>query len=450
MDLQDLRQLRTPTNARRRPAVFWLFASIALLLTSSVNLAAQYPPVKEVLPQDFDKPAVPTCDQLDFNLDGTLSMRGYAHAAGGKFAQLLQDLDLAFSRLWSEQQVQYFRFGGNTFDPIVRPVYVAASRGDFYKGGKQYERTEIENVFRKSAPHHLKIVMTDLFEQDLNIESIKQSLSVAGFPGTNTLAVWQWQLPFEGTIYDYDFRTTGGRPYKGQRFLYMLAIGPPNTLSQLNAAVQRTVTIGKANYLLLGREALTQNSDWLRLATYNNVALKSHASADGDVPAAYRLARGCDNAGLTLDVQLHAPENTATTISFPGNYGGSLFKVWKDKTRWQAGEIEGPSLGVRHGGKGDKNAHEAFLNVKLSCGEVDGAGVTLLRISRVGADDDIELPAWVDNSSSTNAQFNDPANLQRANWGERTLNLKPFLREVATAALKGTVMATAYFYVVGN
>lgn len=378
-----------------------------------------------------------------FNLDGTLSMRGFAKS--NQFPQLLQELDLAFSTLAKADQIHYSRFGGAIVDPITqRPFYVAAANESFFKSSKEYEKTQIENVFSKSQPGQLNLVMTDLFEQDLDIGAIKRSLDVAKFPSENGFAVWQWKMPFDGAIYDFDFRSNKGRAYQGNRCLYVLALGPKEAINQLNGSIAGRVTVGKANYLYISKELVVQSISWLSVTQTNNIVLLVRG---GGGPPTYRVLPRCDTAELTMTVQLTPTSNGASFISFPGNYHASLCKV--PNTQGRQGcptELVAPRIWEQT----EKTKGKA-LKVKLSCSAVSGAGKTLLRIERVGADNDVNLPDWVRQSSATNAEFNDPKNLaNKSSWGEKTLNLVPFLREVSAKAARGTVMASSDFFVVAN
>ena len=404
---------------------------------------AQLPSIHQLFPEGSAALSAGEKDNgVDFHLDGTLSMRGFARAAGGQFPQLLQDLDLAFSGAWKPDNIHYSRFGGSVIDPITqRPFYAVAANESFFKGTKEYQKTQIENVFRRTVPGQLNIVMTDLFEQDLDISAIQQSLDAASFPAKSSLAVWQWQMPFDGTIYDYDFRNSEGRAYKGERYLYMLALGSRESIEELNKAITRTVTIKGWKYLLLSKQLAADSSNWLHVTRTNNAALKTH----NDSLPVYRISRGCDAAELTSAIQLAPEVDAPVEFSFPGAYQVSLFALIKGKESWQTHELTGPEARAVK----DPSGHPG-LQVKISCSAVSSAGQTVLRIRRVGTDDDVKLPPWVDQSSATNAEFDSPENLKSAKWGEKTLNLKPFLRELATKAVAGTTIATAYVYVVSD
>jgi hypothetical protein len=63
---------------------------------------------------------------------------------------------------------------------------------------------------------------------------------------------------------------------------------------------------------------------------------------------------------------------------------------------------------------------------------------------------DMQMLNWVDESSSTSMDYKDPEKMKRADWGAKTLNLSPFVKDLATTATDGKIMATAYIYLVTN
>src|SRR4051794_17528938 len=144
-------------------------------------------------------------------------MRGFTRPADGKFGQLLQELDLSLSSLGSRDRIHYHRFGSVIEDISQRPFYIAASQQNFFQGTPKYATTRIDTVFHNSPANSLIVVLSDLFEQDLDIASVQEALKSAGFPERASLGIWQWEMPFDGQIYDFELKTSGGHSYAGPR-----------------------------------------------------------------------------------------------------------------------------------------------------------------------------------------------------------------------------------------
>ncbi len=402
--------------------------------------------MEKILPAATKPQAVSEASQeVAFNLDGTLSMQGFARAGDGRFSQLLQDLDLSLTSVWKPDRINYYRFG-SIIEPVAqRPFYVAASNENFFKATRNYAATRIDNVFRASKPGRLTLIMTDLFEQDLDIGSIQQALKAASFPNRSSLAIWQWNMPFRGAIFDFDFRVHQGREYSGSRYLYMLALGAKDSIEQLRASIDRNVTAGKPNFLLLSDQPVKAGPDWLKVTQTKNVALKSRSLAAGNaVPySVYRLSRGCATASLTARPQLTPSADGSPSLANPGSYSAALYAVAANNGKWSSRAL--PDPGIRSTAE---RSGVGLITIDLTCADVTASPLTLLRVSRVGTGNDLLLPPWVAASSSSSMDFNNAVKRKEPGWGQKTLNLLPFVRGLASAATEQNPLAIAYIYLV--
>ncbi len=419
-----------------------------LCFSTSCSNLVNLPTVETILPSESGPHRVSAPSQaLDFNLDGTLSMQGFARPTDGKFSQLLQDLDLSFSALWKPDQITYQRFG-SIIEPVAqRPFYVAASTVNFFKGTKEYATTRIDKVFRASKLGHLSIVMTDLFEQDLDISSIQQSLKASSFPERSSLAIWQWSMPFSGSIFDFDFRVHEGRNYTGNRYLYMLALGSAESIEKLRAAVDRNVTVGKQRLLLLSDQPAKSADGWFAVTQIRNAALKSRSNSDAtSMPySVYRVSRGCSTAELTARPQLAPAFEGSPELSKAGTYSASLRALTNDKGSWSSRGLADPEVHSTMDGSG----HE-LLKIEVKCPDIVSSNLALLRVRRVGTGNDLVLPPWIASSSATSMDFNKDVRQNQSNWGQKTLNLLPFVRGLASTATDRSAIAVAYIYLVAN
>jgi hypothetical protein len=421
-----------------------------LVLITCGPTAVQPPPVDKVLPvQTRAAAASPSDQQVDFNLDGTLSMQGFSRPKDEKFAQLLQDLDGALSSTWQSSHIHYHRFGSIIEDIHQQPFYVAASQESFYQRGKDYAATRIDTVFRKSSPGALTIVMTDLFEKDLNIAAIQDALKSASFPQDASLAIWKWEMPFSGAIFDFDFRTSEGHVYSGPRPLYLLALGPEKSLELLRRSIVNTVSVGQPQFVLITGNLASNPRDWLTVTQTQDVGLRQRAPGSGQSPlySIYRPSSGCSTAGLTATAKLIPFKNSIVPAftAHDGSYDADLFAVSGANGKWSGRSVNG---GAAESAQPAKTAGEAILNVRMQCTTLGSSSISLLRIRRIGTPEDIVLPNWVQSSSANVMEFNDAFQKHQPLWGDKTLNLAPLVRGLANSAVNGTVIADAYFYFV--
>lgn len=433
-----------------RPGFLTAILGSLLAVFACAPASVEPPPIDKVLPVETRSPGPPPSEQqVDFNLDGTLSMQGFSRPKDEKFAQLLQDLDGALSSTWRSSNIHYRRFGSIIEDIHQQPFYVAASQESFYQSGKDYAATRIDNVFRKSTRGALTIVMTDLFEKDLNIAAIQDALRSASFPQDASLAIWQWEMPFSGAIFDFDFRTSAGHLYSGPRPLYMLALGPEKSLELLRNSIVNTVSVGQPRFLLITGYIASNPQDWLTVTQGQDVGLRQRVPGSGQSPpyAIYRPSSGCSTAGFTADSKLIPIKNTIVPALTPhdDSYQTDLFSVSGANGKWSGRKLnDAVTAGVRPA----KAGGGALLNVRMPCSTLNSSSINLLRIRRVGTPEDIVLPEWVQKSSANMMDFNAAFQEHQRFWGDKTLNLSPLVRGLANAAVNGTAIATAYFYFV--
>jgi hypothetical protein len=151
----------------------------------------------------------------------------------------------------------------------------------------------------------------------------------------------------------------------------------------------------------------------------------------------YRASSGCNTAVLTAQAHiLPVTENGVTPdfASHAGSYRSELFSV----SGTSAQPLAKPPI----------EANGQTVKLRLDCAAIANSPVDLVRVQRIGTVDDVVLPAWVNNSSATSAEFTARFEKHQPNWGDRTLNLAPLVRGLANAAVDGRVIASAYFYFV--
>ena len=373
-------------------------------------------------------------------LDGTLSMRGFARPTDGKFGQLLQELDLSLSSLGARDRVHYHRFGSVIEDIPQRPFYVAASQQSFFQGTVKYATTRIDTVFRNSPANGLTVVLSDLFEQDLDIAAVQEALKSAGFPAGASLGMWQWEMPFDGQIYDFELKASGGHAYTGARPLYMLALGPEEFLRKWQESMARTLSAGASNFLLLGRNLATNPYSWFTVTQTQRTALLRTSSGDAVIPyAEYRVPSGC--ASIEIDGQAHltpapntiVPELTAHSSA----YHADLFSITQNGTKPSAHTLSQAAV---------RESSPARLSVVVPCSLFPHSGLYLLRIQRTGGIDDLRFPPWITSANVNTAQLGNLMKQHAPNWGDKTINLLPLVRELAVATVDGATIGTSYFF----
>jgi hypothetical protein len=426
----------------RRLSLSLLFTVCLFLLTGCPAVNTPVPPVEQLLPSqsDFGAGRLDPNQPVHVYLDGTLSMRGFAQPHEGKFGQLLQELDLSLSSLGPRDRIHYHRFGSVIEDIPQRPFYVTASQQSFFQGTPKYATTRIDTVFKSSPPNGLTIVLSDLFEQDLDIASVQDALKSAGFPQKATLGIWQWEIPFDGQIYDFELKASGGHPYSGLRPLYMLALGPEEFLRKWQESLSRTLSTGSPNFLLLGQHLAANPYSWLTVKQTQHMALLRSSPGNAGIPyAEYRVPSGCTSVQIDAEQNLRPVENTVIPAlqPHPSAYSAELFSIKQNGTKLAANPLS--SVAVQENSP-------TKLSVVVQCSALPGNGLYLLRIQRVGSAGDLVFPSWVTATSVNASQLSDSFQKHDPHWGDKTINLLPLLRELAVTAVDNVAIGTSYFY----
>src|ERR1039457_1709807 len=132
---------------RTRTLRSFVFAGLLLIGPCQTPPPRPLPAIDRLFPDETPRLQSDKADSTVVDIDGTLSMQGFARPASGKYGDLLQTLDRTLNNAYSGQKITYRRFGSRAEDlKNSEPVYVAASRPDFYKGTAEYATTRTDVV----------------------------------------------------------------------------------------------------------------------------------------------------------------------------------------------------------------------------------------------------------------------------------------------------------------
>ena len=67
-------------------------------------------------------------------------------------------------------------------------------------------------------------------------------------------------------------------------------------------------------------------------------------------------------------------------------------------------------------------------------------------MQRTGGVDDLSFPPWITSANVNTAQLDNLMKQHAPNWGDKTINLLPLVRELAVAAVNGATIGTSYFF----
>lgn len=429
---------------------FWLAVFVVLglgLCACDKPPRASFPPISRLFPET--KPLHQPQERSAFvSVDGTLSMQGFAKVPGSSYTETLHSLDRAVNQLAGMSRVTYRKFGSELagIGPN-EPLYVAASRSVFYSGTGSYATTRADIALKKAGNSDLVILITDLFQDQSDVLAIERSVEELGFPGSKSIAIWQWELPFDGTIYDYDVRGSRGARYQGPRPLYFFAVASEPILRELSTTLRQTSILPPTQFLAISSNFLKNRNSWLRVTQLIGLALSERIS--GPVPVSVmRIRSGCSSAELSASSMLEQsgfgleldPHKAAVSSE---NTSANLDEVIRDN---KAPKLQAVSSALVELTKINGET-PSVLKVRFDCDAVAAKELYVLTVKRTAAVNDVAIPSWVYTSDATTGSLTQGLSRAEKDWGNKTLDLLPLVRDLTSIAISRGPIATQYFFV---
>jgi hypothetical protein len=214
--------------------------------------------------------------RVDLFLDATASMSGFvAPGTGSVYVQFLDNLEAAVSGAWADDSLRFYKFG-ETVRPIGRDEFRAARTEAFYRERGIFTRTNIDAVIDRADEGRVSVVVTDLFQDDGDINAIVSRVKERVFQRGLAAGLLALASPYDGTIYD---APSGTYPYASTadpatyRPFYALMLGDAACLHRLYDALRGQPFVSGEHFLLLDRtvvEGYTVALDKARDATALN------------------------------------------------------------------------------------------------------------------------------------------------------------------------------------
>ena len=368
--------------------------------------------------------------RADLYLDATSSMAGYAATPGSAYIDVLDNLESAIAGAWADDSVAFHKFG-ETVREISRDEFREARTPGFYRERGIFMTTNIDAVIDRLAADRVAVVVTDLFQEDGDINAIVANVKAQVFQRGLAAGIVAVQSPFDGTVFDapggsYTYASSSDpatfRPF------YALMFGEAACLRRLSEALRAQPAASEADVLLLGAplvERFTVDLDKTRASrginrrastTENQFAFDLINDAEGGtlqetvVLAFDESAPSVDPSRLALDVYRKARGSTADSTA-------------TDDLRMT-----------------DVSARGDTLQITLQLAPSgDATALTYLARLRAGDIGGLAAPEWV-RSLSTRAPTADVD-------PNKTLNLEKFVGDLAQAAASARPAVVAQFVV---
>lgn len=403
--------------------------------------------------------------RVDLFFDATLSMKGFVSTqATSVYQQVVPLLERGVIEGWNGGQAAFHKFGDD-IAPLPGRDYLGAVRPSFYGDSKYNTKTFIERVIDRAQPEHLTVIVSDLFQDNADVNQLSDRLKQKFIANDLAVGVYAIRSQFAGQVYDvgpdnYTFGHTSGEKAQTYRPFYLLAFGSHADIAHYFEVLAAGGLGGspESHALIFSRhlaaapasfaEAKLKTADRLSEVSVSNLLSRPYK---GDRVKAFKLSGGKPEAKLGLELRYNSALKDALA------HGGELTP---EVTAWKAEEAGGAELALVE----NRQAQGAFqvsarllpeqppfetidLRAVLKAAELPGAGVyryrARLRPSRYA------LPEWVGRWNMRDDEIKGWHARPQEFDGGKTYNLENFLGTLQGAVLSTTppVVCDVYFYI---
>lgn len=395
----------------------------------------------------------------DIYLDATLSMQGFTNSdTFSYYQQTIPLLESGIIKTWKNGKVNFNKFG-DKIENLPDRKFLEANKAVFYTDKNYNRKTLIENVINTADTSHLSIIVTDLFQDNADINPLIEKIKTKFIGNNLAVGVMAVKSQFSGKIYDvgtnnytFDYKTSENptlRPF------YIVALGSHADIvvyfETLESSGVKDFPVKEQiifSQFLTDKPANFYNSETIDIKNMNDVSgvlvkdengaaeYKELKVVNKGKPAIFtanlpfkQLPKTID-IGIQLETEIKSwvcrkPDNSnsSATVSFVENSGV------KDALNISAAITKPETIEFKLTVNPEK-----FESDKVNCFQI------ILRPKEYG------LPKWIDEWNMTDSQidlwYKSPATFE----GTKTYNLKRFLQDLWGTTQKSHNPKVADFY----
>ncbi len=390
--------------------------------------------------------------KVDLYFDATLSMQGFTRSqSGSTYQQAIPLLERAVIEGWSGGEAAFFKFGNETA-PLPGRAFLEATKPQFYSDSQYNTRTYIERVIDKADPNHLTVIITDLFQDNADVNQLSAKLKNKFIAAGLAVGVLGIRSNYEGRVYDvgpdnYSFEYRSSDKAQTGRPFYLLAFGSHANIAHYFETLERTgmINFPERHALIFSRFITAQKTPFasakLKSATGISEISSSNLVAQNkrqEEIKAFRIIKGKTEATFTTDwpyeplanVMEHPPELEPELTCWKGeDRGNKEFIAVENPAAKSALQVTAKLLPK------DESFGRLEFKALLKVNQIPTAGTYSYRI--VLRPGNPTLPAWVRDWNMRDGDIR-AWHLKPAEFnGAKTYNLENFL-----GTLSGAVSST--------
>lgn len=372
--------------------------------------------------------------RVDLYVDATVSMNGYVADPNSRYDQFLEGLESAAQTTWRRADVHFYRFGERA-EELRRPAFLEAKSPAFYTE----KITGIDQVVDCGSPSEVRVIVTDLFQSEGDVNAIVGRLKDRCFQRGRAVAVLGETSQFRGKVYDakvpaYPYASTADPA--SYRPFYALILGAPEALDPFLASLSARAGGARLPYATVAPTIVRHYSVTMRKAPGTREF--NPQAPIGPYQFSFALLKNQRGGTVLADVVA-----TPSPGAFPLRADQLELVAYRRavtggaKARGDSTETQDVTLQRAMQSGSSQGGDSLHLTLAVTPPSAPGtyAYKLVLRAPAVGGFSD---PAWVTQYSSDNPTPTVDAN--------KTLNLATFVRDLRLAASSVTQPRVAIWY----
>lgn len=453
---------RTFVRKAPRPSIIAVLLFVSFLSAGFSSCGKKLvPPPPEA--QD-SYPPVSDSMEVDLFFDATLSMKGFVSTqTTSLYQQTVPLLERGVIEGWHGGQAKFYKFG-DEIAPLPNRAYLEAAKPAFYSDSRYNKKTFIERVIDQAKPDHLTVIVTDLFQDNADVNQLSDKLKQRFIANNLAVGIYAIRSQFAGQVYDvgpdnYSFAYKSGEKPDSFRPFYLLAFGSHADIAHYFDVLSNSGlnAFPECHVLIFSRHLTSRPASFTgsKLKTADRISEISSSnmlsgSYKGDAVKAFKASRsrGAVQFSLVLpydtalaNVLMHGSELTPEVVAWRGEDSGAREQTLAENPQAQkALHVEANLVPEQH------PFSSLDLRARLNVGELP-AGLyryrILLRPSRYA------LPEWIAGWNMRDADIKVWHLRPQEFNGSRTHNLENFLGTLQGALLSTTPprVCDVYLYI---
>jgi hypothetical protein len=400
--------------------------------------------------------------KVDLFFDATLSMQGFTLSqSSSSYQEVVPLLERAVIEGWRGGEASFFKFGDD-IAPLPGRKFLEAVKPQFYSDAKYNTRTLIERVIDRADADHLTVIVTDLFQDNADVNQLSVKLKNKFLATGLAVGVLGIRSQYQGTVYDvgpdnYSFTyKTSEKPQTGRPF-YLLALGSHANIAQYFTTLENSGinSFPERHALILSRYITAQPTPFAsaKLKTANRISEISSSnllakSKRPDQIRAFKISKGKTEAAFSTDwayqplpnVLEHSASLIPELTGWKGEDAGT-----RELTPVENQSAKNALVITARLLPGSSSFSKLDFQARLKVSELPTGGIYGYRI--VLRPSNYALPGWVSDWNMRDGDIK-TWHLRATEFnGAKTYNLENFLGTLQGAVLSTTPPEAGEFYV---